>query len=117
MYLTYNTPSKLIITITDMVSRNEKSFSDITDVLFFLKKDASDLDEDACMTASIGTGITLNDPTIDIAITDANYALVRPGKTYLFCLGVEFNSSGIYIEDYDPLLERKIKILEDKIRA
>jgi len=119
MKLTYKTPTKLVVTLTDLLTRNEKSFSDVTDVIFFIKANATDTDESALVTKTVGTGITIAADTIEIQITGTDYGTGKlMGKNvYLLCFGIEFNSSGEYIEDYDPLFKRTIEILRDKIRA
>lgn len=119
MKLTYKTPTKLVITLTDLLSRNEKNFSDITDVLFFIKENRSQADGDSVVSKTIGGGITLVDETIEVSITATDFGTdkLTPRHTFLLCLGVEFNSSGSYIEDYDPKFNRTIEILADKIRT
>ena len=120
--ITYGTPVKLIITPTDLASRNGKTFSDITNVVYFLKKERRDADADAVFSANVSpdASITLNSgtSTIELNILDTSYGKgkIEKGIEYLECIGVEFNGSGIFIEDYDPRASNKIMFSHDKIR-
>jgi len=117
--ITYGTPVKLVITLTDLLSRNEKTFADITDVLFMLKANRYDPDDQAVFSKSVGTGIILSDPNIEINIIPSDYSIDKIAKNaqYLNCLAIEFDSNGFYIEDYDPKGEWVTDIQPDKIRA
>ena len=117
--ITYNTPLKIVITINGLLERNGKVFADITDAIFMLKKSATDIDEDAKINLTVpNSGVIINydDETVDAIIKEADYALIQKGRSYLACFAVEFNNSGVFIEDFDPDLENRITITHDKIR-
>lgn len=119
MKTTYGTPLKLTIEITDILATTGRLFADITDVKFMLKSHASESDENADFSKSVGEKITLNgqNETIEVAFESNDYGVGKiRAKTYLMCLGVEFLSSGDYIEDYDPDKVWEITFTPDKIR-
>lgn len=123
MNITYKTPTLIELSIEDLSSRNGKSFADITDVLYMFKNNASDQDTDAVLSKriKIDADITLNLSTqtasIPIDVADFGVGKVEAGTDYLICVGVEFNDSGYYIEDYDPNFKRLVQIWRDKVRA
>lgn len=121
--ITYGTPISMNVSLTELASRNGKTFADITDVLYMLKKEAWQDDTDAVFSKSVkgAGGITLNPANnsfaLEISPTDYGDSKIEKEETYLVCIGVEFNDSGFIIEDYDPQFERKLAILADKIRS
>jgi len=119
-YITYDTPTIINIRLTNLVE-NQNTFAEITDVLYYFKHNANDKDTNAVLSKSLGSGITLDsgNEKIVVTIAKADFGLdkIEKRKVYLVCLAVEFNSSGNYIEDYDPQVDRKVEILPDKIRA
>lgn len=119
--ITYGTPTKLFITLTNL-TLNQYAFSDISDALFMLKHNATDTDESALITKDFKTnnGVVLNldTKTIEIEINKLDFGSnkLQIGVEYLMCLSVEFLGDGNYIEDFDPKLERKVSIMQDKTR-
>lgn len=121
--ITYGTPIKIVTKLNDLVSRNGKTFSDITDIKYMLKYSRSDNDTDAVLNKSVKINgeVVLNpaESTFDVNILVADYGegKIEDGEKYLVCIGVEFNDSTFYIEDYDPNYSRIMEILYDKIRS
>ena len=123
MELINETPVLIALSITDLLTRNSKTFADITDVKYMYKNNATDLDAAALLSKDVKTpdGIVLNatDSTIDISIDIVDFGTdkLEIDATYLICIGVEFDDDGVYIEDYDPRLDNHVNILQDKIRT
>jgi len=121
--ITFGTPVKIVTTINDLLTRNGKTFADITDVKYMLKENKSDTDEASVFNKSvkIGGSITLvpANSSFEVNIIPSDYGdtKIKAGEQYLVCIGVEFNDSTYYIEDYDPHFTRMMNILYDKIRA
>lgn len=113
----YETPTKIVLTVNNLAA-NDKTFSDITDVLYMLKKRASDSDESALVTKDYKTanGVSLVNETIEIFIGRTDFSKLTGGETYLVCFSIEFDDNGIYIEDEDPNFTRNVKIMKDKTR-
>ena len=120
--ITYGTPIKIVTTLSDLADRNGKTINDVTDVLYLLKKNRDEPDANAAFSDSVKAGsiaIDTVNSTFEVNITGNDYGFdkIKKGHTYLICIGVEFNDSTFYIEDYDPQAQRKLSVLRDKIRA
>lgn len=115
--VTKETPTKIITSITNLVHQN-KLFSDITDSLFMIKLNPEDKDEDALVSKTLSSGITLNidDQTIEIQLVKEDYKNLRVGVDYLMCFSVEFSDDGNYIEDEDFYLKNRLRVHQDKTR-
>ena len=119
--ITYETPTTISISLTDLASRNGTTFANITDVIFMLKEKSYDDDADAVVSKDYKTtnGVTLDSVggLINVSILEADFGVDKiEVRNYLICLGVEFSDSGSYIEDYDPNESWIMKINGDKIR-
>ena len=121
--ITFGTPIRMIISLSELATNNGKTFADVTDAIYYLKLDTRDDDADAKFSRrlKVDANLTINgsDETIEFNIqtTDYGYGKLEKTETYYECLAVEFNDSGFYIEDFDPNFDRQIKILPDKIRT
>ena len=120
--ITYGTPIKMVVTLTDLADRNGKTISDITDVVYMLKHNRSDDDSATVFNKSVknGANVTLTATGFETNILAEDYGnsktKIQAFKNYLVCIGIEFNDSGYYIEDYDPRFDRKLSVLPDKVR-
>lgn len=120
MLITFDNPTLIVITLNRLSEDNGKTFSDITDVKYMFKRNASDTDGDAVFSKTLGSGITLANDKINVNILKSDYGLgkIESGKgDYLICLGVEFNNSGEFIEDKDHDKKNRVTVFSDKIRS
>ena len=115
----YGNSGKLSISINNLVGLG-KTFADITGVIFMMKVDSKQKDDDAPFQKIYpGGGITLDQGSekIIVSIDKADFGptgLVSK-KTYLIAMGTEFNDSGEYFEDKDDKMQRNAYIIEDKV--
>jgi hypothetical protein len=114
----YGTPAMISITINNL-NLVGNVFADITNVVFMLKRSAKDSDQEALLYKSTSNGgITLSSTKMNVAILSADFggSGLLAGATYLVAIGVEFNNSGVYLEDKDDGLNNRIRIIQDKVR-
>lgn len=96
-----------------------KSINDITNVVFFLKDQASQLDEAAPLKKTMAAGqIYKEDNKLIVKIQKVDFSSIKlkANRVYLIAVGVEFNGTGEYFEDSDDNMQRKLKVLQDKVR-
>lgn len=115
----YGNSGKLSITINNFAGLG-KTFVDITGVIFMLKDSASTKDADAAFSKTYpGGGITLDTQNEKIIVTidkaDFGAQGIHSKRDYLIAIGVEFDSSGEYLEDKDDKLMRTATIIGDKV--
>lgn len=116
--LKYGTPTSIGISINNLTAVG-KSFNEITNVVFMLKRNAKDSDESAVLYKSTKTGgVALSTSKLIVTIdeTDFGGSGLQANANYLVAIGVEFNNSGIYLEDKDDGMNNRIKIIQDKVR-
>lgn len=119
----FGVPTTVAITINNFSSLN-RTFEDITDVLFFLKNKATDLDTASVVskkykgtTGQIVLNTTSKKVVVNLVKSDFGAGKMESGGNYLIAVGIEFNNDGVYLEDRDDKFERRLKVKPDKIRA
>ena len=115
----YGNSGLLSLTINNF-DKVGKEFSDITDVIFMLKNTASQTDAAAPLKKELSKGhIYFSGEKIIVKIEKSDFSStkLKANTTYLVAIGVEFNSTGEYFEDEDDNLQRKLKVVQDKVRA
>lgn len=115
----YGNSGKLSLSINNL-DKIGKEFNEITDVIFMLKNSASQLDTAAPMRKEQSKGhIYFSGEKIIVKLEKSDFGTnkLKANTTYLVAIGIEFNSTGEYFEDEDDNLQRKLKVIQDKVRA
>ena len=97
-----------------------KTFSDITDVIFMLKTNANQEDTAAPLKKEMSMGhIYTSGEKLIVKLEKSDFSALKlkANTVYLVAIGIEFNNTGEYFEDKDDNLQRKLKVIQDKVRA
>lgn len=95
------------------------SRSDLTEVVFLVKKQATDSDQDAVLDLRLGDGLEwesdVNSNSILATITLQKWANMQAGDAYLFGIGFKESTSTNFTECKTE--DRSFRVMPDFIRA
>jgi hypothetical protein len=116
MNLIFENYAVLSVDISEALAIIDREIADITDFIFMLKEKKSDLDEDALIVKTLGSGVVLWQDIFYVSIVPGDYLNITPNKAYVMAIGIKYDTLSNYLE----LLikeNNKITITQDAIRA